>query len=44
MKSSYKAEYRCPTADVEPSILKELLCASPTEGGLEDVEYEDWTV
>ena len=44
MKSSEKTEYRRPAAETMSSLLKELLCASPTEGGLEDVEYEDWTV
>lgn len=34
--------YLSPRCDYFVAPWEELLCASPVEGGLEDVEYEDW--
>ncbi len=38
-----KRLYLRPECELEPNYgLSVMLCQSPSEGGLEDVEYEDW--
>ena len=34
--------YLSPECELDGAIFIELICTSPTEGGLEDIGYEDW--
>lgn len=36
--------YAPPRCEYDESSLGDLLCASPTEGGLEGITEEDWVV
>ena len=40
---SKKKPYCPPVIEEEPAELAALLCVSPETGGIEDVEFEDWT-
>ena len=39
-----KTNYLRPECSAEALRIEELLCESPVDGGLEDVNYEDWVI
>ena len=39
-----KKAYCAPQAETVPLMLTELLCTSPEDGGIEDVEFEEWVI
>ena len=36
--------YQAPECEFDEALLKELLCQSPVDGGLEGTEDEDWVI